>query len=982
MSNGSMLIRRKKKAYPIPLLVKQRRESRARQSQTLLSRSRNFMIFLGILFSTVLMGALVFGAYLYASITDDLPAVEKIPAFLDPVNGSFSEPTRFYDRSGQHVIYTLENPGVSRSYYSIDPSDPAHFSPQLIQVVVALVEPGFWSSTGFSWKQLTHGQPLTIAERLAADLLLNSEHAGLRKALRMRLLAAQMVAEYGRGQVLEWYLNSAYFGHLAYGANQAAQLYFDESAQDLNLAESALLVSLLFTPSLNPLDAPQAAIERKNETLDSLEESGLFAESDIENARAVNLVFASRSDSAGPDAFIEYVLRQISDLLEPHQIERDGLHVITTMDAGLQEQLICTIEAQLSRLEDPQAGTLSLPESCQAAYLLPTIRHEALFSGSDIAASGQLLSNAVILNPATAEILAWSGERSSAGAVEARVQYQAGSLLTPFVAAAAFARGFSPASLVWDVPSPSPSISEDAGMLAVENRDGIFHGPMHLRSALANDYLTPVVRLAETIGYENVWLLARTLGLQNLDRDQIAEDLASGAAPASPLQIAQAYSTFANRGSQAGIAAGENGVLQPLAFLRIEDRYGQVLYQHTVNSRALLAPGLAYLVHDVLSDSLARRPSLGHPNALEIGRPAGAKVGWVSGGNQVWTVGYTPQVLSVVWMGLAAEDNPSPGVELSPDMAAGIWHALMQYTAQGQEVQDWQAPPDVVQRTVCSPSGQLPTNDCPSQVSELFLMGSEPVVTDSLYKTYAINRETGKLATVFTPLERVEEKTFFIPPPAYQEWALANGYPQPPSDYDLIQEQKPLPDVEISDPGPFSYVRGTVRILGSAGGADFLAYRLQVGQGLNPDAWIQIGDQSEGPVLRGLLAEWDTSGLDGLYVIRLTVQRADNRLESHAIQVAVDNTAPAAAITFPEEGRAFEYQPGERILFLAEGLDSIGLSGMLWYLDGEKIGENSQPPFFQQWEMVDGVHELQVEAIDLAGNRSRSQAVTFSVSAP
>ena len=275
----------RKNTYHIPLLNQKRRQSRQKGERTFLALARQASVLAAMLVSAALMLGVILLAFYYAALTRDLPAVALVPVLLDPENGVFLEPTRLYDRSGAE-IYTLENTGVSRAYLKLDPAQNEHFSPQLVQAVVALVEPGFWSGPGFSLRRPLQPEPQTIAEHLAADLLLADAPATPHTALQMRLLGAQLVAEYGRAQVLEWYLNSAYFGHLAFGAEQAASLYFESSAGGLNLAQSALLVALLSTPSLNPLDAPQAALERMQETLDQLQASGFFAENSIAEARS------------------------------------------------------------------------------------------------------------------------------------------------------------------------------------------------------------------------------------------------------------------------------------------------------------------------------------------------------------------------------------------------------------------------------------------------------------------------------------------------------------------------------------------------------------------------------------------------------------------------------------------------------------------------------------------------------------------------
>jgi hypothetical protein len=188
---------------------------------------------------------------------------------------------------------------------------------------------------------------------------------------------------------------------------------------------------------------------------------------------------------------------------------------------------------------------------------------------------------------------------------------------------------------------------------------------------------------------------------------------------------------------------------------------------------------------------------------------------------------------------------------------------------------------------VCDPSGLLPTADCPNIVSEVFLQGSEPTRPDTLFRTYQVNRETGALATVFTPPQFIEERVYMIVPPEAEAWALAAGVPVPPDSYDAIQPPVMDPEVNIRAPALFAEVGGVVQIIGSAAGEGFDHYRIQVGRGLNPQEWIQVGEDHSLPVVDGVLAEWDTRGLEGLYAVQLVVVRADQRLETAVTQVTV-----------------------------------------------------------------------------------------------
>jgi membrane peptidoglycan carboxypeptidase len=335
----------------------------------------------------------------------------------------------------------------------------------------------------------------------------------------------------------------------------------------------------------------------------------------------------------------------------------------------------------------------------------------------------------------------------------------------------------------------------------------------------------------------------------------------------------------------------------PTAVLRVEGLDHSVwLDLGTPQAQPVVDPALAYLMNNVLSDQLARVPLLGEPNALEIDRPAAAKVAQTQDGASAWTVGYTPSRLVVVWTGTSSSASPgtaSSGAEgaqrLSPRIPTVLWNALIEAASQSQPPDGWTAPASVSTVNVCDPSGMLPTRDCPSVVSEVFLGGNEPVQADTLYQAFAVNRETGFLATVFTPPELIENRVYMVVPPEAQAWAKSANIPVAPTAYDAIQTGPVNPDVRIALPGMFDEVKGQVQIKGTAAGTDFDRYRVLVGVGLDPGQWIQVGSDSSSPVKDGLLATWDTTGLDGLYAVELQVIRSDQRVDTMVMQVTVNN---------------------------------------------------------------------------------------------
>jgi hypothetical protein len=211
----------------------------------------------------------------------------------------------------------------------------------------------------------------------------------------------------------------------------------------------------------------------------------------------------------------------------------------------------------------------------------------------------------------------------------------------------------------------------------------------------------------------------------------------------------------------------------------------------------------------------------------------------------------------------------------------------MQVASQNTTPEDWTVPSDVTVMNVCDPSGMLPTTDCPNLVSEVFLNGNEPVQPDTMYRKFSINRETGLLATVFTLPQLIEDRVYLVVPPDARSWAEGAGLAIPPTAYDVIQQPRVNPNVNIIAPSLFSEVSGDVQITGTAAGDDFVSYTMSVGQGLNPQRWIQVGEGNQ-PVTEGLLSTWNTKGLSGLYAIQLQVVRTDQKVDTAIIQVTVN----------------------------------------------------------------------------------------------
>ncbi len=830
-------------------IVRSRRARRLDQHRRRATRLRAGGIGIGIIISLVLAALIMLVALAYANLTSGLRNVAVLTKLLNPPDGTLLQPTRIYDRTGKHLLLSFVPTGAgdgARRYIPINPKSPQHLPDFLVKATVAAADPNFWSQNGYllnGWNE-PEVHP-TIPQKLVSDLLLYDETPSLRRALRERILAAQSIAMYGRSQILEWYLNSADYGNRVFGVDAAAQLYYGKPAADLTPSESAVLAATSQAPSLNPFDAPAVALQRGQATIQRMQSLGFISKA------AASQALSETSSSLSPPssivkainapAFINLVLQQLDQEFTRDRIERGGLTIVTTLDYDLQQQAVCatlTYAARLSGKADP-------PTPCPAAanlHLLP-----AVTVVEDPSAS------ALVLDPQSGQVLAAAGETFQGRETPLLSTHNPGTLLSTFVYLTAFTRGFGPASLVWDVPTVDN----------VRTLGEIFHGPIRMRDALVNDYQMPVQTVADQMGADAINRTESSFGLVGNQ--------------ATLLELAQAYGIFATQGVRFGQPA-------PSVVLRVEGLDHSIWFERdNPQAQPIVSPSLAYLINNILSDESARWPSLGHPNELEIGRPAAVKLGKSDNGQDAWTVGYSPQRVTAVWTGSHATGAPP----LSPRLSAVLWNALMQATSQALPADGWPIPTGITSMQVCDPSGLLPTKDCPSIVNEIFLSGNEPAQPDDLYRTYEINHETGYLATVFTPPDLIEDKVFMIVPPEAQAWAKSVNIPSVPIAYDAIQAATPNPDVHITSPQLFANVAGKVQIKGTASGAAFDHYRIVVGQGLNPQRWILVGSDSSTPIVDGTLATWDTSGLSGLYAVQLQVVRTDHRMDTAVTQVTI-----------------------------------------------------------------------------------------------
>jgi membrane peptidoglycan carboxypeptidase len=882
-------------------------------------------------------------AGVWAYYTRDLPAPEEIQV----VEEEF-ETIRFYDSTGKVLIYEKANPLGDRIWLTFDQIPEA-----AKWATISLEDRDFYSNPGVNIEGLgrafignLRGRDIqggsSLTQQLVKNVLIDPEERyekSYSRKIKEVILALAITRRYSKDQILEWYLNLNFYGHFAYGLESAAQIYFGKSVSELNLAEVAMLAPIPQYPGLNPIDNWDWAKRRQELTLDAMAATGFLTPEQAEAAKEIPIEIqeggvADRFDVIAPH-FALYAADQLSEILDQDTIARGGLDVYTTIDLDLQA---AAEEAARKRV-------------------------------AELTEEDRNVNNAAVVSirPRTGEILAmvgsldyWNDEIDGKVNVVTALR-QPGSSFKPFTYVTALSQGYTPAYMLLDVrtcPNPNdPSWCPENYPDAQGNRP--YHGPQRLRLALQRSYNIPAVRMMKAVGIGNVIKTAHAMGITTLrkDLDYYGLALTLGGGEVKLIDMVYAFSVFANEGVQYGIPIPEDQQemgfreLDPVAIKRVDDHEGKTIWSYEQpEERRVLDEKLAYLMDDILSDNLARSWSFGVNNKLALpDRPVAAKTGTTNNWDDSWTIGFTPQVATGVWMG-NTDNSPMEHVPGSYG-AAHVWNAVMQAAHEGLPVVPFERPPGITEARVCAVSGMLPNENCPSVVVEKFIAGTEPMVTCNVHRAYSVNRETGKLATPNTPPELVEERVYEVYPPEADDWVREAGIPQPPTEYDDYTADRSSEDVAIVKPTMFGYVSGLVEIVGNARN-NVRFWRLDYGQGLDPQQWVQIGGDHPSEISNGLMEYWNVSEMDGLYTLRLTVIGNDDSVREDVIQVTVDNSPPALEMNYPEEGMSYTLEDDEWINVQATVGDNVSLDRVDFYVDGQSFATSTVPPYNKAWTIT------------------------------
>ncbi len=828
-----------------------------------------FIVILGLVGGSILL-------YQYYTIAATLPDVNDLR-----LRAAQFETTRILDRNG-NVLYEILDPTAGRRTYV--PLEK--ISPYMVAATVATEDKDFYSHPGFDLSAIfraflqnyrSGGEVVsgasTITQQLARALLFSPEERFERSYLRKvreAILAAEITRRYSKDEILELYLNEFYFGNLAYGVEAAAQTYFRTSAEKLTLAQASFLAGLIQAPSVYDIYTNREVTLRRHEQVlylmyqASLEQGCIYVSNSQQEVCVDALAVATSAEEIANYEFrsadveiryphwVNYIRFLLEQQYDPQTIYRSGFSVYTTLDPGLQDVAEQHVAEQVGNLAD---------------------RH---------ATDGAL----VAIRPSTGEILAMVGSADFYDeAIDGQVNMainprQPGSAMKPLTYVAAFEKGWTPSTLIWDVPSefpPSGRPDDTRPPYEPVNYDERFHGPVTVRSALANSYNVPAVKTLDYVGIyddpdtprvEGLVPFAKRLGITTLNRDDFGLSLTLGGGEVTLLELTSAYAVFANGGRQ----------VPPVAITKILDFNGNVIYDYTPpTGEIVVRPEHAYLISSILSDNEARTPAFGPNSVLNLPFDVAVKTGTTNDFRDNLTVGYTPDVAVGVWVG-NADYTPMQNIS-GLTGAAPIWANFIQAAIQqltGGNPSPFVRPAGVVERVICSVSGTEPSKHCPSQRSELFAADQPPLPqSEDLWKELSVDTWTGLAASDDCDQYTEEELTLNVTDrwairwirndSNGRNWAEEAGFSRPvffvPSRECRADDPRPI--LEFTSPRDGETVKNSpLEIFARVGAtADFDNYSLEYGLGSNPVRWEELDRSGSQHKDGDKIYEWELTDL-------------------------------------------------------------------------------------------------------------------------
>ena len=579
----------------------------------------------------------------------------NIPTFGQLQNRHVVDSTKIYDRTGKVLLYDTDG-SMRRTKVPL-----GDISPYVVKASIAIEDDTFYKHVGIrpisilralitNIGSTSFGQGgSTITQQVAKNTLLTSDKSIMRK-IKEWVIAMRIEKHYSKNEIIETYLNETPYGGTIYGIEEASREYFNKPAKELTLSESAYLASLPKSPTyLSPWGKNFSLLsERHNLVLSKMRKLNMISEDEYKKAVEEKVVFADKSiENIKAPHFVFYVLSLLEKKYGKEKIYDEGLQITTTLDANLQK------------------------ESEQI------IREGAIKNEKDFNASNASL---VAIDPKSGQVLAMVGSRNYFDdSVDGQVNIatslrQPGSTFKPFAYAAAFKKGYTPETVLFDLKTQFSTacsafdFSSNYPCYSPDNYDEKYRGPMSMRDALAQSINVVGVKTLYLAGIDDTLNTARSLGITTLeDKKRYGLSLVLGGGEVTLLEMTGAYGVFANDGAK----------YPTTPILSVRTKSGETLESYKGKAEQVIDKEVARTINDVLSDNTARTPAFGAESPLYFKDTVVAdKTGTTNDYRDVWVIGYTPNVVVGTWAG--NNNNTPMEKKVAAFILAPIWHSAME----------------------------------------------------------------------------------------------------------------------------------------------------------------------------------------------------------------------------------------------------------------------------------------------------------------
>jgi len=636
----------------------------------------------------------------------------KVPDLGSFEDRRVSESTKIYDRTGEILLYDVFA-NTKRVLIS-----SADISRNIKNATVAIEDDAFYGHRGIKPTSIlravlanlistSYGQGgSTITQQVVKNSILTTEKTISRK-LKEWVLALKLEKQFSKDEILSFYLNEAPYGGNIYGIEEASRMFFNTNASNLSLAQAAYLAAMPQAPTFySPYGSHREDLDkRKNLVLDKMLQNKFITEDEYAIGKAETVVFSPRSETGiKAPHFALYIREQLEQMYGRRGLEMGGFKVITSLDYGLQAKA----------------------EEITKRF---AVSNEKTFNAENAAL--------VAIDPKTGEVLVMVGSRDYFdpeidGNFNVTLAHrQPGSAFKPFVYATAFMKGYTPETVVFDLPTEfqttcnpdgTPIIAgREAECYMPSNYDGKFRGPVSLRQALSQSLNIPAIKTLYLAGIRDSLKVAKDMGIKGLgNSDQYGLTLVLGGGEVSLFEITSGYGVFANQGIRH----------EPISILRIEDQNGKILKEFSSSAFQVIPDQVALQISDILSDKTdGERPYINFGN-----REVAAKTGTTNDYRDAWVIGYTPNIAVGAWAG--NNDNTPMEKKVAGFIITPLWKAFMEEVLPLIPEENFPA--------------YTPIDKNLKPILRGFWQGNE---------TYFLDRLSGKLATEFTPQELKEEKS-------------------------------------------------------------------------------------------------------------------------------------------------------------------------------------------------------------------------------